>query len=127
MIIVKNSNTNEIECSHCKSILQYADDDIHDVHDGYGFVCPKCGNEIIVKEIPHSRPIYPTNFFDFKDGKPMDDKTIQKWCNEAFECIKNGNDYCELGSGDTSVIGLNYEDEIEIIVAKKYKVYNYLK
>lgn len=130
MITVKSTNEKkEIECNFCHTTLEYESSDVHDIYEGYGFTCPKCGNGIVVEEIPTDKPIYPKNFFKFGNGAKIENKEIQEWCDKIFKTLKESKksfDYRAIGSGDTTVIGTKYEDgEIDIVVAKNYEDFSW--
>lgn len=72
------TSKNYVCCNFCNSKFYYDKDDLIDVDEKhYGFICPECGNEIIVKE----RKIcsFPDSFFKFdsKDTKHLTDEKIQ--------------------------------------------------
>lgn len=56
-------------------------------------------------------------FHHFAGGKPMDDWTINRWIKDCLEAIKSGKPHFSISSGDTSVISLKYDTEIQVIVA----------
>ncbi len=63
---------------------------------------------------------------EFKDGSTNEqsDETISEWVEQAYKhCIENPNSFYHMACGNTVVIGLPYEDEIEIIVARDYDEY----
>ena len=47
----------------------------------------------------------------------MDDWTINRWIKDCLEAIKSGKPHTSISSGDTSVIALKYDTEIQVIVA----------
>ena len=61
-------------------------------------------------------------FTDFKSGKHITNKEINEWIEEARDGIKKGAEYSCISSGNTMVILLNNGDDIEVIVAKDYKL-----
>lgn len=93
-------------------------------------VCPYCGNKEV--EIEGVEPLeltpqnlcYPKHFYQMsKDAVPITNEEIQRWCREASKHLLENDeeDYYFRASGDTMVIGFNFADEIQIIVAKKYE------
>jgi hypothetical protein len=50
------------------------------------------------------------------DGVPIDPATVERWRNEALEFLKEKSNqpYWHCMSGDTMVVGVRYEDAIEI-------------
>ena len=101
------------------------EDDLIDVDEKhYGFICPECGNKIIVKE----RKIcsFPDSFFKFdtKDTKQLTDEKIQEMINDVRLSLANSKydyDYSYAGTGDTMVFGIKEEKKyFDIYVAKNY-------
>ena len=56
-------------------------------------------------------------FYHFTGGKPVDDWTINRWIKDCLEAIAVGEPHWSISSGDTSVIALKYDSEIQVIVA----------
>jgi hypothetical protein len=56
-------------------------------------------------------------FFHFNNGYRISDAEINSWINQVIYGIESGKDYHSIASGDTSVIGLRWDSEIEVIVA----------
>lgn len=133
MITVKKTvEKKEIECDFCHTVLEYEPSDVHDIYEGLGFTCPKCGNGVVVEEEIYDRPIYPATFFkinEINDSYIATDKEIQDWCNKVFKTLRESEetfDVCSIGSGNTIVIGTKYEDgEINIVVAKNYEEFSW--
>lgn len=57
------------------------------------------------------------NFHHFAGGYVIDDWTINRWIKDSLEEIKSGKPHWSISSGDTSVIALKYDGEIQVIVA----------
>lgn len=57
------------------------------------------------------------SFYHFTGCYIMDDCTINQWIGECLEAIKKGEPHWSISSGDTSVIALKYDSEIQVIVA----------
>lgn len=132
MITVKDkSNTDEIACPYCESVLGYSKEDVCNVSNGKGFRCPVCNHEITVEEIDLSHPIYPKNFSSCKLNVFTDkisNEEIQETCDAVFKDLTVFEEKCTCYSITESnkgiVIGIKYdEDDIEIIVAKDYEKY----
>lgn len=75
------------------------------------------------------KPVY--TFFRFSKIKHEDgstneiaDEEISKWVEMVYnDCLETG-EFSTIGSGNTCVIALPYEDEIQVIVAKNYDEYS---
>lgn len=124
--MIKNiTSKNYVCCSFCNSKFYYDEDDLIDVDEKhYGFICPECGNEIIIKE----RKIcsFPDSFFKFdtKDTKRLTDEKIQEMIDDVRLLLENSKDeydYSLAGTGDTMVFGIKEEGKyFDIYVAKNY-------
>jgi hypothetical protein len=57
------------------------------------------------------------SFHHFAGGYIMDDWTINRWIKDCLKAIKSGKPHWSISSGDTSVIALKYDTEIQVIVA----------
>ena len=124
MIKYKNKEQEkEICCNYCNTSFLYCDNDIIDLDKhNYGFICPECGNEIVVKErIPCH---FPDSFFRFGTGKILTDKETQEYIDTVKRNLEDDSDdfsYSYIGSGDTFVFGTKEDGNyIDIYVAKNY-------
>lgn len=129
MIKKKNEIKKEIKCSHCNNEYIYEDEDLIDVDESHlGFICPECGNQIIVKEINYTD--FPDSFYHFGESeftKRLDDEYTQKMVNDVVKELKTMQDsygYSLVATGDTIVFGTKVIDDGEnyydIYVAKNY-------
>ncbi len=96
--------------------------------------CCYCNEEIYLEDeeglkIDATNLEFPKHFFKFGNGVEIDDANTEKWTREALEYLIRNPDagFTHLGSGDTVVVGLQYQDEIDIIVGKKYFEFTYDK
>lgn len=96
--------------------------------------CCYCNEEVYLEDenglkIDETNLEFPKHFFKFGNGVEISDEQTEKWAKEALEyLIKNPDaEFTHLGSGDTVVVGLQYKDEIDIIVGKKYFEFTYDK
>lgn len=119
-------------CGKCKIDFKVTDSMKID-YGAFGvpfITCPYCGNEEV--EVEGVEPLaltpqnlcYPKHFYKMsEDAVPITKEEIQKWCREASEhlLVNDEEDYFFRASGDTMVIGFNFADEIQIIVAKRYE------
>jgi len=73
--------------------------------------------------------IYPDDFFDFSNGKPIEEQEVQNWINECVWNMKldDTQDFSFQQSGNTFVCVLRIGDEIKVIVSDKYKEFEVLK
>ncbi len=63
---------------------------------------------------------------ELRDGSTNEqsDETINKWVEQAYKhCIENPDSFYHVACGNAIVIGLPYEDEIQIVVATNYDEY----
>lgn len=123
MIKYKNNNEEkEIRCSFCNTDFLYTDNDIIDLNERYyGFICPECGNEIIIKERNPFK--FPQSFFQFGNGKILNDSEVQEGIDIVRKNIEGNekNSYYSWATGDTIVFGEKEDNRyINIYVAKNY-------
>lgn len=90
--------------------------------------CPFCNIEEEIEEVPslkinENNLLYPNHFASFKDGVKIENSKVQEWCRECLRNLKEHPDsyFSTIGSGDTFVIGIKYEDEIDLYVGKGYE------
>ena len=136
MIKVLNRNVEEpkiykITCDECHAELEYEKSDTYiGVFGGRELICPACNEKVFIDEIEgidldSSNIEFPTHFMNPSD-KAMDieDERIQEWVQKCLKNIEDnpGNGFYISGSGNTVVIALDFEDERDIYVAKKYWV-----
>ena len=124
-MIQKITSNNCVCCDYCNEKFLYSQNDLIDVYKNcYGFICPICGNQIIVKE----RKIcsFPDSFykFDTKNSKKLTNEKTQELIDGvklSLENSKNKYDYSYAGTGDTMVFGIKEEGKnFDIYVAKNY-------
>ena len=130
------SEEKELVCEKCKKTFYV---DKHDKREygelGLPYVnCHYCNEKVYIEDengidVDNENLEFPNHFFSFENGVDIDKQRIQDWAREALETlIKNPETkFVHTGSGNTVVIGLQYEDEIYIIVAKKYFEFTYDK
>ena len=115
------------KCPHCGCLIGYDEnDDIYPMSGGYGIICPKCQEDIVVEDgCPYE---FPKGFyhFDNKDTFRVQNDKINEWIKEGLQKMKKNryNDdgdlwYC--GTGDTEVwMTRADEDNVCVNVAKNY-------
>ena len=129
MVKVLNSSiiTHQVECNNCDSILEYIDSDVVENK----ICCPKCEAFIELfdeKILTIENIIFPSDFYDFSNGKPISDEEINKWIKKCLKsCLEDEADYGVynyISSGDTFVLVLKFDNEYEIVVGKKHYTAN---
>lgn len=134
MVTIKEPPTSleilhEMYCPHCNAVLEYTDEDIDTLIDGYGFECPYCHKDIVIEEYL-TEPVFPKAFYHFGDSKNavhILDNEIQEWVDAVYADLKNSKkdfDCNSIASGDSIVFGIKGEEGITIWVAKNYWEFN---
>lgn len=60
-------------------------------------------------------------FYSFKNGVDVEDTEVQKMIDDAINgLIEDKLDHYMSATGNTIVIGMRYEDEVQIVVSKDY-------
>ena len=121
--VKKKQIKKEITCPNCENLLSYEKEDVEIGHYGCEFItCPECGEEILITGERIMPPTFPQTFYHFGSGKKISDKNIQEMVNKVVDNIKKADvgDFYVTATGDTMVVALKYEDNIDIIVAKDY-------
>ena len=121
--VKKRQIKKEITCPNCENLLSYEKEDVEIGHYGCECItCPECGEKILITGERIMPPTFPQTFYHFGSGKKISDKNIQEMINEVVDNIKIANvgDFYGISSGDTMVVALKYEDNIDVIVAKDY-------
>ena len=121
--VKKKQIKKEITCPNCENLLSYEKEDVEIGHYGCECItCPECGEEILITGERIMPPTFPQTFYHFGSGKKISDKNIQEMVNKVVDNIKRADvgDFYVTATGDTMVVALKYEDNIDIIVAKDY-------
>ena len=117
-----NDKEKEVRCNFCNTDFLYTDNDIIDLDEKhYGFICPECGNEIVVKERVSCK--FPESFFQFGNGKVLSNSEIQEGIDVVKKNLENNkeNFYYAWATGDTIIFGEKEDNKyINIYVAKDY-------
>lgn len=134
MIKVLNKNTDEQKlyrqiCDMCGAELEFSFDDTYiGAFGGRYLKCPNCGREVWVEELEginlNSNNIrFPEHFCE-PGGVNISDDQIEVWVRDCLKMAEESDDpygyFVHIGSGNTMVILLEYEDEYNIIVTKDY-------
>lgn len=119
--IVYNSNDEfYVQCEHCGRQIAYYEDE---VEDGV-IICPNCEEEIYVD--PAKKPfVWPGGFYHcsaFDGAAYVTDKETQAEVDNMLQNLQKSaiGDHSTWASGDTLIIGIHYEDGIQIYVTKDY-------
>lgn len=99
--------------------------------------CPYCGGKAYIEEedgiyVDETNLEFPQHFFKFGDdqsGAKIKNEEITKWAKNALKKLreqKNSDFYIEA-TGDSCCIGLNFENEIDVIVCKNYYEFTFDK
>ena len=78
--------------------------------------------------------LFPSDFYHFKkqeiaglkekNGEPVtneiSDFQIEQWIWKVKQELVNGREHSSIGTGNTRVVGLKYNSEIQIMVMKNY-------
>ena len=127
--IKKNPETREATCPNCKSTLEYERSDVQKANSGEPFImCPICQLHVWLdeeeKHITSENLNYPQDFYRFggAEAVKIDDKQTQAWYREALRNLEadKSEAFYFTGSGDTMVIGLRVDGDIELYVAHGY-------
>lgn len=119
----------KITCDECGAELEYEKNDTYiGALGGRELICLVCNKTVFIDEIEgidlDSNNIeFPTHFMKLSDeAVDIGDEKIQEWVQKCLKNIENNPEdgFYIAGSGDTVVIALNFEDERDIYVAKKY-------
>lgn len=116
------------KCPHCGCLIGYDEnDDIYPMSGGYGIICPKCQEDIVVENgCPYEFPKGFYHFGDLKDSKHISDEQVNQWIKKGLYAMKmnrtnEDGDLWYTGSGDTEVWMYREDaDSICVNVARNY-------
>ena len=130
--IEANPYYKETECLECnykfiirdKTEIQYGE---------YGLpfvICPNCKEKCYIEnedgiDLNEQNIKFPEHFFCYgtdKGSVGVENEEIQGWIRRALKYMKDNpkETFYQCGSGDSVVVVLNYDDEIQIIVGRNY-------
>lgn len=125
MIKVKNkvieNKPKSIICESCQAELEYEDSDlIVGLFGCKGFECPECGDFIFCSDRV-SEPIYPTTFYKPRNPVELEDNEVNEMLQDVIAKLKNQEvgEFSFCATGDTTVIGLKFEDEDDYYVCRR--------
>lgn len=134
MIKVINKKAEEpkiykVTCNECGAELEYEKDDTYiGALGGRELICPICDETVFVDEpegidLDSSNIEFPTHFMKPNDqALDIEDERVQEWVQKCLKQIEDNpeNGFYISGSGNTVVIALDFEDERDVYVTKKY-------
>ena len=115
-------------CDECGAELEYDKEDTHIGWMGCEYVtCPACGRETMVGECRVQPPTWKTTFHHTNvetDAVDIKDAEIQEYVNKVIKNLcsdkwKSG-EFCVTGTGNLLVLGIKWEDGVDIYVTKDY-------
>lgn len=123
-------------CSRCGAMIEFDEQDMTTTDDGYRVKCPCCNLIIAVHSGGYNQPqdeeepepphfVWPDSFYHFGESTQavkIPDKEVQQMIDrivKRFPELRVG-DFDIEATGDTTVLGLKYEDSNTVIVAKNY-------
>ena len=122
MRIIEENKT--VRCEKCKILVGFEEKEIEVGEFGCKYIlCPKCNEKIWLDEeegfkITPENIEYPRHFHFPKDAKVISDDKIQEAIRQTAQNIGEQDYYIGMCTGDTMVLGLNFEEELEIYVIK---------
>ena len=128
-----------VECENCGQSFNVPSNEEREYGE-FGLpyiICPCCNKKCYLEDekaldiTPENLkfPEYFTQFGVSEGAVHVKDEDIEKWTKKALDYLLKNQDshFYHTGTGDSAVIGLQYDDEIDIVVAKDYYEFTYLK
>ena len=125
-------------CDNCNERTE-----VYDHPRKYGYLgmpyidCPRCGGKAYMEDeegivVDENNIKFPDHFYKFgsdKDSIEIGDEELTVWAKRALKRIKEtkGSDFYIEATGDSCCIGLNFEDEITVIICKGYYEFSFDK
>lgn len=126
-IVKPKQDYKEIDCPFCRAKLRYTDEDIEQVYNERGIVCPACEQFIAMEFV---RPFkFPESFWlssTDTGAVKMSNVEIQQYVDDCVNCLREREnegikeDYTMSGSGNAMVFGFLDDDGISVYVAQNY-------
>lgn len=126
-IIKPKQDYKEVTCPFCYAKLRYTDEDIEQVYNERGVVCPACEQFVALESVNPFK--FPEAFWlssaDTGAVKISNDKT-QQFVNDCVKYLRDRKkqgikeDYIMSGTGNAMVFGFLDDDGISIYVAQNY-------
>lgn len=128
-----------VECEHCGQSFNVSSNEEREYGE-FGLpyiICPCCNQKCYLEDekaldiTPKNLkfPDYFTQFGVSEGAVHIGDEYIEEWTKKALDYLLKNPDshFYHTGTGDSMVIGLQYDDEIDIVVAKNYYEYTHTK
>ena len=116
-----------IVCDHCGAELEYdKDDEFIGLWGMKCITCPECNEDCFVSDHRVEPPNWKTTFdhTNSDSAVAIDDEEIQEYIDKCYAKLTSDEwkpgDHCLMGSGDTMIFGVKYEDEIRVFVTRDY-------
>lgn len=115
-------------CDECGAELEYDKEDTHIGWMGYKYVtCPACDKETVVNDQRVQPPTWKATFHrvstetdavDIEDAKIREyvDKAVKQLCSDE----RKPGEFYATGTGNLLIVGIKWEDGIDIYVTKDY-------
>lgn len=115
-------------CDECGAELEYDKEDVHIGWMGCEYVtCPACNNESAVSEHRLQSPTWKATFHHVNTetgAVDIEDDEVQKCVERVIERLCSNEykpgEFCITGVGNLLVVGIKWEDGVEIYVTKDY-------
>ena len=124
MRIINETEKEEMRtCLNCDILIGFEDKDIEVGEFGCLYItCPKCKKKVLLDEkeglkLTCENIEYPRHFHFPENAVSIDDTEIQKEVKKIAKCVPEGS-FTTFSTGDALIVGLDFEDEIEIYVCK---------
>ena len=133
MIKVKKKNADtpkiyEAKCWECGCELECTEEDMRDGPGGAMYItCPECGDEVLIDShdgvaLNSNNIQFPKHFWKLGDAAPVEDERVQEAIRKLLKQMEESDmeDFTYWATGDSMVIVMDMDDEIQVIVAKDY-------
>lgn len=129
----------KVECENCGQSFTVAPEEKREYGEfGIPYViCPACNGKSYLEDetcltITPENLKYPQHFAQFgvsAGAVHVTDDELEEWAKKALSVLLENKEkeFYVTGSGDSIVIGLGYEDEIQIIAARQYYEYTHMR
>jgi ribosomal protein S27E len=116
------------KCEDCHAELEFAFDDTYEGALGARYLkCPVCGREVITElegtKLSSNNIKFPLHFFE-PGGVDCSNDEINTWIRQCLKAAEESDEpygyFATMGTGNTRVILMAYEDEYNIVVTKDY-------
>ncbi len=126
-IVKPKQDYKEIDCPFCRAKLRYTDEDIEQVYNERGIVCPTCEQFIAMEFV---RPFkFPESFWlsSANTGAvEVSNNTTQQFVDDCVNYLRKQKgegvkeDFVMSGTGNTMTFGFLDDDGISVYVAQNY-------